>query len=85
MKGKKIPGFKKMSSNKKIGVYTKPSVVYIPLVNQNDDNITLLVKKGDYVYKGSILGKRKGIFRIPILCRSTGIYAAWQADCAGLW
>ena len=39
MKGKKIPGFKKMSSNKKIGVYTKPSIVYIPLVNQNDDNI----------------------------------------------
>lgn len=72
MKGKKIPGFKKMSSNKKIGVYTKPSIVYIPLVNQNDDNITLLVKKGDYVYKGSILGKRKGVLRIPILSSVSG-------------
>ena len=72
MQGKKIPGFKKMSSSKKIGVYTKPSHVYIPLINQNDDNITLLVKKGDYVYKGSILGKRKGVFRIPILSSVSG-------------
>lgn len=72
MRGKKLPGMKKMSDYKKIGIYNKPAFVYIPLINQNDDNITLLVKKGDYVYKGSILGKRKGTLRIPILSSVSG-------------
>ena len=40
--------------------------VYIPLISGNDTNITVAVKKGDYVYKGTVIGKRKGIFRIPI-------------------
>ena len=46
--------------------YNKPKKVYIPLISGNDTNITILVKKGEYVYKGSIIGKRKGDFRIPI-------------------
>ena len=29
-------------------------------------NVTVTVKKGDYVYKGTIIGKRKGNLRIPI-------------------
>lgn len=47
-------------------VYNKPKKVYIPLISGNDTNITILVNKGEYVYKGSIVGKRKGDFRIPI-------------------
>lgn len=47
-------------------VFNKPSKVYIPLISGGDSNITPLVKKGQYVYKGSIVAKRKGDFRIPI-------------------
>ena len=50
----------------KILVYNKPKKIYIPLISGNDTNITILVKKGEYVYKGSIIAKRKGDFRIPI-------------------
>jgi len=46
--------------------------VYIPLISGNDTNITVTVKKGDYVYKGSIIGKRKGNLRIPILSSISG-------------
>lgn len=64
--GIKIPTRKKMSIKEKIGVYNKMKYVYIPLISGNDTNITVSVKKGDYVYKGTIIGKRKGNFRIPI-------------------
>lgn len=47
-------------------IYNKPKKVYIPLVSGDDTDITILVNKGEYVYKGSIVGKRKGDFRIPI-------------------
>lgn len=47
-------------------VFNKPNKVYIPLISGNDKDITILVKKGEYVYKGSIVAKRKGDFRIPI-------------------
>lgn len=53
-------------TNDKLLVYNKPKKVYIPLISGNDTNITILVKKGEYVYKGSIIGKRRGDFRIPI-------------------
>lgn len=47
-------------------VYNKPKRVYIPLISGNDTDITILASVGEYVYKGSIIGKRKGDFRIPI-------------------
>ncbi len=47
-------------------IYNKPKKVYIPLVSGEDTDITILANKGEYVYKGSIVGKRKGDFRIPI-------------------
>ena len=53
-------------------VYNKPKKVYIPLISGNDTNITILVNKGEYVYKGSIVGKRKGDFRIPIHASVSG-------------
>lgn len=64
--GAKIHGYKNMSIKNKIGVYNKMKYVYIPLISGNDTNVSVAVKKGDYVYKGSIIGKRKGNFRIPI-------------------
>ena len=64
--GEKIPNKKSMSIKSKIGVYNKMKYVYIPLISGNDTNITVAVKKGDYVYKGTIIGKRKGNLRIPI-------------------
>ena len=64
--GVKIPNRKQMSIKNKIGIYNKMKYVYIPLISGNDTNITVAVKKGDYVYKGSVIGKRKGNLRIPI-------------------
>lgn len=53
-------------------IYNKPEYVYIPLVNGNDKDITILVKKGDYVYKGTHLGKRKGNIKLPIISTVSG-------------
>lgn len=64
--GLKIPNRKGMSIKNKIGIYNKMKYVYIPLISGGDTNITVAVKKGDYVYKGSVIGKRKGNLRIPI-------------------
>ena len=64
--GLRIPTRKSMSIKEKVGVYNKMKYVYIPLISGNDTNITKTEKKGDYVYKGTIVGKRKGNFRIPI-------------------
>lgn len=68
----KIKGHKKESSKDKMTNFLNPSKVYIPLISQNDTNITLLVKKGDKVKIGTIIGKRKGSLRIPILSSVSG-------------
>lgn len=69
---------KKMSSREQLSVYHKPAYVYIPLISQNDDNVTLLAKKGDYVYKGSIIARRKGNFRIPIHSSVSGTVTGFE-------
>lgn len=71
-KGVKIPGYKSITKNEKLGVCNKPKYVYIPLINQNDTDITVLVKKGDYVYKGTHIGRRKGNLKIPIISTVSG-------------
>ena len=76
--GLKIPKRKKMSIKEKVGVYNKMKYVYIPLISGNDTNITISVKKGDYVYKGSIVGKRKGNFRIPIHSSISGTVVDYE-------
>ena len=53
-------------TNDELIIYNKPKIVYIPLISGEDTDITILANKGEYVYKGSIVGKRKGDFRIPI-------------------
>lgn len=68
----KLKSNKETTSTEEIIDYDAPSRVYIPLINQNDDNVTLLVKKGDKVNIGTIIGKRKGNFRIPILSSVSG-------------
>lgn len=60
----KIP--KHNITNTTLEIYNKPKRVYIPLISGNDTDITILVSPGEYVYKGSMIGKRKGDFRIPI-------------------
>lgn len=56
MNSLKIRNHKEVSQNNKLEVYNKPKIVYIPLL----EDITLLVNKDDYVFKGSILAKIKG-------------------------
>ena len=67
----KIPKKKEMSM-KKLETYIKPSKVYIPLIS-GGEKIKPLVKKGDYVYKGQILGKRTGKFTTPLFSSISGI------------
>ena len=58
--------------SKKILFYKRPKYIYIPLISGNDKNITVLVKKGDYVYKGSIVGRRKGSLALPLYSSVSG-------------
>ena len=76
--GIKIPGRKQMSIKNKIGIYNKMKYVYIPLISGNDTNITVAVKKGDYVYKGTVIGKRKGNLRIPIHSSVSGTVVDYE-------
>ncbi len=66
MLGVKLVKNKKMSLINNCVEFIKPKKVYIPLISGNDTDLTLLVKKGDYVYKGSVVARRKGKFRIPL-------------------
>lgn len=62
--GYKRSNLKKMS--KDVIDYLTPKYVYIPLASGKDENVTTLVKKGDYVAIGTVLGKRKGANKVPI-------------------
>lgn len=64
--GTKIDIGKELTKTKKLNFFARPKYVYIPLISGNDRDITTIVKKGDYIYKGSVVGKRKGSFRLPI-------------------
>ena len=76
--GLKIPSKKMMSIKDKIGVYNKMKFVYIPLISGNDTNITVSVKKGDYVYKGTVIGKRKGNLRVTIHSSVSGVVVDYE-------
>ena len=54
------------TSKNNLEVFNKPEKVYIPLIIGGDRDITILANKGDYVYKGEIIAKSKGVFRLPI-------------------
>lgn len=63
-------GIKKELQTKK---YLKPDIVYIPLINGDDEEITITVKKDDYVYKDMMVAKTKGENRIPLVSSVSGI------------
>ena len=69
----KLPKYKKMSITDKVTVYNKPQFVHIPLIVNKDTDVTTFVKKGEYVYKGMIIGKTKGKFRSPIHATVSGV------------
>lgn len=64
---------KGLTKNKKLSFFNKPKYVYIPMISGRDTNITILVKKGDYVYRGSVIGRRKGNIKVPIYSSVSGI------------
>ena len=64
---------KGLTKSRKLSFFNKPKYVYIPMISGRDTNITMVVKKGDYVYRGSIVGKRRGNFKIPIYSSVSGI------------
>ena len=72
MGGLKIPKYKEMSMKHKLNVYNRVEKVCIPLEYNENETSALLVKKGDYVFKGSLLGKRKGRFTFPIFSSISG-------------
>ena len=76
--GYKISSKKSLSTKNKLEEYLNPSNVYIPLISGNETNISTFVKQGDYVYKGSILGKRQGSFPIPILSSVSGTVIGFE-------
>lgn len=76
--GLKISSKKSMSVKNKLNEYLNPEYVYIPLISGSDTNISIFVKKNDYVYKGSILGKRQGNFPIPILSSVSGTVIGFE-------
>lgn len=77
MKGIRLEQNKEMSKAN-ITVYNKPKYIYIPLIVGNDTNITVLVKKDDYVCKGEIVARRKGPLTIPLLSSVSGTVLGFE-------
>lgn len=63
---------KELTKTKRLGFFNKPKIVYIPLISSGDRNVTVVVKKGDYIHKGSIVAKRKGKYKVPIYSSISG-------------
>jgi Na+-translocating ferredoxin:NAD+ oxidoreductase subunit C len=74
----KVPKYKSMSLTDVLNNYNKPKVVYIPLAVQCDYDITSLVKKDDYVYKGMIIAKSKGNLRTAIHSSVSGVVLGFE-------
>ena len=72
MDGLNLSKLKDVAIRHKLNIYNKPNIVYIPLVTNNNENVTVLVKKDDYVFKGSIIAKRKGENKLNIFSSVSG-------------
>lgn len=68
----KLNSNKEMSKNKLMTI-NKPKYIYIPLICGKDKDITVLVKKGDYVCKGEIVARSKGVLSIQFHSSISGI------------
>lgn len=73
-----LPKYKKRTIDHALTKYLRPKYIYIPLINAGDTNITILVQKGDYVYKGSIIARRKNPFKIPLLSSVSGTVVGFE-------
>lgn len=56
-----------------LNFFLKPEYVYIPLIIAGSDNVTLLVKKGDYVYKGTTIARKRDESKLSIFSSVSGI------------
>ena len=61
----------KLTPNKKMSIKNrilklKTDYVYIPLTNYDNLKCFCLVKEGDYVYLGTVIGMRDDHFHLPI-------------------
>lgn len=72
MIGIKLDKYKKMSITKEVLEMEAPKYLSIPLANGNDQNVTVLVKKDEYVCKGQIIGRTKGKFSVPLFSSVSG-------------
>lgn len=66
-----MKNYKKMSYGP-INFYLKPEYVYIPLEIMESNNITILVKKGENVYKGTLLARKRDENKINIVSPISG-------------
>lgn len=73
-----LPKYKKQTLEHALTKYMRPKFVYIPLINAGDTNITVLVQKGDYVNKGAIVARRKGVFKIPLISSASGTVVGFE-------
>ena len=73
-----LPKYKKQTLEHALGKYMRPKFIYIPLISGGDTNITELVQKGDYVNKGSIVARRKGTFKIPLVSSVSGTVVGFE-------
>lgn len=62
---------KKFNSSS-LNLFLKPKEVFIPLIIDNSDSVTLLVKENDYVYKGQIIGRKKDESKLGIFSSVSG-------------
>ncbi|MDD2203238.1 MAG: RnfABCDGE type electron transport complex subunit C [Bacilli bacterium] len=65
-KGIRVISNKNMSLSDELVECKRPEIVYIPLVNHCNFECESLVKKGDKVLKGSVIGKRNDKIDLPI-------------------
>jgi electron transport complex protein RnfC len=70
--GLKLPKHKDISLSKDVLIYDKPKYVYIPLAVYNNLSCTPMVKPGDYVYVGDVIGKRNDHFKLSICSSVSG-------------
>ena len=78
MNGLKIYSYKDISIKYQLNIYNKPQKVYIPLISKDKEKITVLVKKDDYIFKGSIIGKIKGKYKTSIFSSVSGKVIAFE-------
>ena len=71
IKGKRIDGYKSMSTARPVREYLNPEYVYIPLV-QGAAKLRVVVNEGDHVNVGTVVALREDHFPLPIYSSVSG-------------